>query len=285
MRIAQISDIHVLDGRFEERLLDAAIREINDETPDLVVVAGDLTANGYREEFEYARERLKGVECPEVVLVPGNHDARSVGYLHFEDLFGERVHARTVASPEGPAHVVCVDSSKPDLDDGEIGRELYGWILDALALPAKLRIFVLHHHLVAIPGTGRDRNQVWDAGDALEVLRAGKVDLVLGGHRHVPHVWPVAGLFLIHSGTASTWRVRGYARPSYNLVTVDDDFLEVQMCEPGGERELLARYARVPAPAGEYRPMEATGVVRRQRGGSFQTEESSPQPPGQERGL
>jgi 3',5'-cyclic-AMP phosphodiesterase len=272
MRIGQLSDIHVLDGRFEARLLDTAIEELNADEPDLVVVAGDLTANGYREEFEYARDRLDRIECPEVVYVPGNHDARSVGYLHFEDLFGERAHARTVAAPEGSAHIVSVDSSKPDIDDGEIGRELYGWIMDAFAPAAELRVFVMHHHLVAIPGTGRDRNQVWDAGDVLEVLRAARVDVVLGGHRHVPHVWPVAGLFLVHSGTASTWRVRGYAHPSYNFVTVTSDQIEVEMREPGGERNLLARYERPGGPRGEYRSIEATQIVRRQRGGSFRTQ-------------
>jgi 3',5'-cyclic-AMP phosphodiesterase len=272
VRIGQLSDIHVLDPRFEDRLLEAAIDELNADAPDLVVVAGDLTANGYREQFEYARERLDRISCPEVLYVPGNHDARSVGYLHFEDLFGERAHARTVTAPEGTAHVVGMDSSKPDIDDGEIGRELYGWILDSFAPPAELRIFVMHHHLVAIPGTGRDRNQVWDAGDSLEVLRAAGVDVVLGGHRHVPHVWPVAGLFLVHSGTASTWRVRGYARPSYNFVTLTPDQIEVEMREPGGERRLLARYERPGGPRGEYVSIEATGLVRRQRGGSFHTE-------------
>src|SRR5918994_1843047 len=192
MRIAQLSDIHVLDPRFEERLLDAAIEEINAEDPDLVVVAGDLTAAGYREEFEYARERLDRVEARQGVYVPDTH---------------------VFAAPEGKVQVVCVDSSKPDLDDGEIGRELYGWILDSFSGSAALRIFVMHHHLVAIPGTGRDRNQVWDAGDALEILRSVGVDIVLGGHRHVPYVWPIGELFLVHSGTASTRRVRGYARP------------------------------------------------------------------------
>jgi 3',5'-cyclic-AMP phosphodiesterase len=272
MRIAQLSDIHVLDPRFEDRLLDAAIEEINADHPDLVVVAGDLTANGYREEFEYARQRLEGIEAREVLYVPGNHDARSVGYLHFEDLFGDRTHATTVETPDGPAQVVGVDSSKPDIDDGEIGRELYGWILDSFSGSAALRIFVMHHHLVAIPGTGRDRNQVWDAGDVLEVLRSARVDVVLGGHRHVPHVWPVAGLFLVHSGTASTRRVRGYAHPSYNFVTLTSDLLEVEIREPGGRRDLLARYPRPGAETGEYRAIETSGIVRPQRGGSFRSE-------------
>ena len=52
-----------------------------------------------------------------------------------------------------------------------------------------------------IPGTGRERNQVLDAGDVLSLLRHAQVDIVLGGHRHVPYVWPVAGMF--HSGGCS----------------------------------------------------------------------------------
>jgi len=262
MRIAQLSDIHVLDGRFEERLLDAAIEEINAEEADLVIVAGDLTSAGYREEFEYARGKLDGIVADEVVVVPGNHDARSAGFLHYEDLFGARWHSRTVEAGGFSAQVVCVDSSKPDLDEGSVGREHYGWIYESFSSPADLRLFVMHHHLVAIPGTGRDRNQVWDAGDVLEVLRACGVDVVLGGHRHVPHVWPIADLFLVHSGTASTSRVRGYTLPSYNLTTITDEEIAVEMRQPAGPRELLARYPRPSRPLGEHHEVPATRVVR-----------------------
>ena len=269
MLIAQLSDIHVKDGRYEQELLDTAVDEVNADQPDLVVIAGDLTANGYREQFEHARERLDRIECPQVVFVPGNHDSKSVGYLHFEDFFGERAHAHELTTGDGLVKVVCADSTKPDIDEGELGRELYGWLLDEFAsADYDVRIFVMHHHLVAIPGTGRDRNQVWDAGDVLEVLRAAKVDIVLGGHRHVPHTWPIGGLFLVHSGTASTRRVRGYARPSYNMVSLTPELLEVEMREPGGKRELLARYPRR-GTEGEYRSVDA--VVRRQRGGSFRS--------------
>ncbi len=262
MRIAQLSDIHVGEGKHDPALLEAAIDEINAEPVDLVVVAGDLTGEGLRTEFEQARDRLARLACPEVVMVPGNHDARSGGYLHFEDLFGERFHERELDLPEGRARVVCVDSSKPDLDDGEVGRELYGWLAEAFDVPADLKVLVMHHHLVAIPGTGRDRNQVWDAGDVLALLARCGVDLMLGGHRHVPHVWPVAGLYLVHSGTVSTGRVRGYARPSYNLVEVDPDELRVEACHPGGPRELLARFPRPGMTGGEHRTVEAVRPVR-----------------------
>ncbi len=149
-----------------------------------------------------------------------------------------------------------------DLDDGDVGRELYGWLAEAFEAPADLKVLVMHHHLVAIPGTGRDRNQVWDAGDVLALLARCGVDLMLGGHRHVPHVWPVAGLHLVHSGTVSTGRVRGYARPSYNLVEVEPHELRVEARHPGGPRELLARFPRPAMTGGEHRAVEAVRPVR-----------------------
>ena len=100
-------------------------------------------------------------------MVPGNHDSRNVGYVHFEELFGPRardaaqgrrvdrrrglLRARPRPRPDRPQPL-------PD-DRGGSSRS-----------PADLRIFVLHHHLLPIPGTGRERNIVYDAGDLLEVL-------------------------------------------------------------------------------------------------------------------
>ena len=90
MLIAQISDVHVGSGRYRRELLRTAIDEINEAGPDLIVVAGDLTDEGYPDEFLLAAEELHDLDAPRVVYVPGNHDARNVGYLHFEDIFGAR---------------------------------------------------------------------------------------------------------------------------------------------------------------------------------------------------
>ena len=43
-----MSDLHVGEGLFRPELLTAAIAETNELAPDLVVVAGDLTMDGYR---------------------------------------------------------------------------------------------------------------------------------------------------------------------------------------------------------------------------------------------
>jgi 3',5'-cyclic-AMP phosphodiesterase len=88
--------------------------------------------------------------------------------------------------------VVAVDSTEPDLDHGQIGRGRYGWIEEEFsAEPATLKVFVLHHHLLPIPGTGRERNVVYDAGDAIECLQRAGVNLVLSGHKHVPYAWKI----------------------------------------------------------------------------------------------
>ena len=58
--------------------------------PDVVVVSGDLTGDGFRGEYELAREYLDQIDCERMIVIPGNHDSRNVGYVHFEELFGER---------------------------------------------------------------------------------------------------------------------------------------------------------------------------------------------------
>jgi len=142
MRIAQLSDVHVGGGRYREELLRAAIEEINTAAPDLVVVAGDLTDEGYPDQYPLAKEELSALACPLIVRVPGNHDARNVGYLHFEDTFGARDSRLRLELDRLKIALVAVDSSKPDLDEGEIGREHYGWIEEGFAGEADLRVFV-----------------------------------------------------------------------------------------------------------------------------------------------
>jgi Icc protein len=255
VRIVQMSDIHVGSGLFRPELLRSAIEEANELEPDLVAVAGDLTMEGYEWEYREARGYLDELECPNVVYIPGNHDAKNVGYRYFEDYFGMRESATTVPVPEGEAKVVAIDSTKPDLDEGEVGREHYAW------MDAELRdwdrgpkILMIHHHVLAVPGTGRDVNILRDAGDVMAILRELKVDLVLAGHRHVPYVWSISGVRIVHSGTASSLRVRGTMPPSYNYIELDEESVSIMLHEPGGKREPLARFARRPVTTSEFFP-------------------------------
>src|SRR5205814_10304719 len=56
--IAQLSDLHVGANRHRRELLRSAIREVNEARPDLVVVAGDLTDDGFPEQYAEVREEV-----------------------------------------------------------------------------------------------------------------------------------------------------------------------------------------------------------------------------------
>jgi 3',5'-cyclic-AMP phosphodiesterase len=239
LTICQISDIHCGSPYFVSDLLERSILEINDLEPTAVVVSGDLTDAGYRQDFETSAEYVRRFKCDNVMVIPGNHDSRNVGYIHFERLFGERFSVIDFDE----AIMLGVDSSEPDLNDGRVGREHYGFIRQAFAdAEEKLKIFVIHHHLVPIPGTGRERNIIFDAGDMLELLNEVGVNLVLMGHKHVPHSWKLENMFLVNAGTASTTRLRGNTRPCYNIIEIEDGRVRVFRKYPFKERELAVDF-------------------------------------------
>lgn len=256
MKIVQMSDIHVGSGLFRPDLLSAVVEETNALSPDLVAIVGDLTTEGYRWEFQEAKGYLDRIECENVVVAMGNHDARSVGYRHFEEFFGMREAAVTVPVPEGEAKVVAIDSTKPDLDEGEVGREHYAWLDSEFRdWDRGPKILMIHHHILAVPGTGRDVNILRDAGDVMAILRELKVDLVLSGHRHVPYVWSISGVRIVHSGTASSMRVRGTMPPSYNVIEFDSEKVTITLREPGKEEgEPLASFSREPVTTSRFYP-------------------------------
>ena len=258
VRIVQISDIHVGSGLFRPELLEAAIEETNALEPELVAIAGDLTMEGYRWEFREAKDYLDRLECENVVVVPGNHDAKNVGYRHFEDFFGLREGAVTVNIPEGEAKIVALDSTKPDLDEGEVGREHYAWIDSEFRNWNRgPKVVIVHHHILAVPGTGRDVNNLRDAGDVMAIFRELKVDMVLSGHRHVPYVWSISGVRVVHSGTASSMRVRGTMPPSYNVIELDEESVRITLKQPGKGKEgedPLASFPRRPVTTSEFYP-------------------------------
>ncbi len=237
--IAHISDLHCGGPHFVPALLDRAISEINELSPEMVVCSGDLTTFGFKPEYAEAKSYLDRIQCDTLVVIPGNHDSRNVGYLHFEELFGER----NPVVRKGGVTVVAADSTQPDLDEGQIGRGRYRWIEEQFADASEFRVFVLHHHLLPVPGTGRERNVVYDAGDAIECLQRAGVDLVLCGHKHVPYAWRLENLFIVNTGTVSSSRLRGNTRPCYNIVEIVDSHVDIWRKYPFHGQEKIIQFS------------------------------------------
>ena len=128
--IAQISDLHCGSRYHIPSLATRVVDELNSLDPDVVVVTGDLTDMGFRGEFRQAHRMLERIACERSVVLIGNHDARNVGDVHFEELFGRR---RVEIEPPG-MRLIGLDSSEPDLDSGRIGRDTHHWLAERFAL-------------------------------------------------------------------------------------------------------------------------------------------------------
>src|ERR1035437_2286489 len=82
-RIASVSDTHVNlrtnePGLSYNRRVGQAVVEINVAKVDLVLIAGDLTDGGTREQMALFKRKVKQLKAP-VLFVPGNHDVGVVG--------------------------------------------------------------------------------------------------------------------------------------------------------------------------------------------------------------
>ncbi|WP_082093136.1 metallophosphoesterase family protein [Methanosarcina siciliae] len=215
MRLVHLSDIHFSEAFYMPEIADAMLEKINQDNPDIVVITGDLTENGLAAEYNGAKNFIDRIGCKNKVIVPGNHDSRNAGYLFFEDIF----KARSSSGSFGEVVVVGLDSSQPELEEGHIGRENYGWIEKAFSTPG-LKVFALHHHLIPIPRTGRGNNVLVDAGDVLELLDHSGVNLVLCGHWHIPWVWRLNDMLVVSAGTVCSSKVRGKASQCYNYIEI-----------------------------------------------------------------
>jgi 3',5'-cyclic-AMP phosphodiesterase len=240
--IAHISDLHVGSVNFKEDLLISAIYKVNDMHPDVTIVTGDITENGYYPEFEKAAKYLGMIKSP-MMVVPGNHDARHVGDECFEELIKERYGALDIK--KHGVKVIGLDSSEPDLDYGKVGRSQQKWMEDQLHDGEKnhlYKIIALHHHIIPVPRTGRERNVLSDAGDILLSIINGNADLVLSGHKHMPHVWKMEGTVFATAGTVSSLRLRGKALSSFNTIDINNDFIEIVLNRADGTHRCLAKY-------------------------------------------
>ena len=241
--IAHISDLHISKTAFDEEAFMNAVSEINELQPDMIVLTGDLTDNGYYVEYEQAAKYLEMFEAP-LFAVPGNHDARNLGYQTFEELIGEKSWKLTM---DGNFTVIGIDSSSPDEDKGHVGTPQHMWLehqLDECVINENFSIVALHHHIVSIPQTGRERNVLSDAGDILKTLTTHEVDLIVSGHKHVPNIWKINNTVIVNAGSLCSIKLRGINKNSYNVYNITDDEIEIFLHQVNDERFLFGKYPR-----------------------------------------
>jgi 3',5'-cyclic AMP phosphodiesterase CpdA len=193
--------------RAEHRLREA-VADCNRQGVDALVVAGDLTANGHRRDFDRVHDVVAGLNAP-AFAVPGNHDVpkewddhETPAVSEFERRFtpGQLPFHESV----GGVDLIGIDTARApdgDLSDTHAGRASHdqlGWLDDALPR-VKTPVVVGHHNLSAsLPGAAfageRPSYPVRDDTALLETLAVHDVPLYCSGHVHVPAVAENAGV-------------------------------------------------------------------------------------------
>jgi 3',5'-cyclic AMP phosphodiesterase CpdA len=282
LRIVHLSDFHC-DGSPElraalARLVDRAI----DCDPDLVVVTGDLSADGRPAELDAVAAELERFGPIPRVVVPGNRDlvpsvgppgeARPLPVDSDLDFFLALEPALGFGFDEGPSLPIEPDADPEVRFSSRFGRldarfgapriQLVAVNSTPRLRPAELeraarrlrrspagafRIFALHHGLLPIPGRKlQDGDLASRSGDLLALLLELNVDLVLHGHIHRAHAWLVSdGHHQTVVASAGALVNDGRRDASFNEIIVEDGRLEVRRRSVAtGEPSLLFETTR-----------------------------------------
>lgn len=231
--VLQLSDLHF--GTEREEVMAALEALVAREQPELLLLTGDITQRARRVQFEAARTYLSRLGRPALVLA-GNHDIPLFNvfarlfwpYRGFSRVFGEN---REATFESDGLSVIGVDSTTPRKHkDGVIRPDQIDRVCTLLRATPKhaLRIVALHHPVHAITESD-EHNLAHGHGEAVAAWADAGVDLILGGHIHLPYVRPLRERFprisrdvwAVQAGTAISQRTRGNTTNSVHLIRHD----------------------------------------------------------------
>ena len=229
--LVQISDTHF--GTESAPVVDALVRTVVALAPSLVVLSGDITQRARPAQFRAARDFVERLQAPATLVIPGNHDislfnlaARLFNpYANHRRVFG---HELEPSFESDALLVVSVKTTRRYLHErGIVSTAQVERVVRRLeqAHATQLRVVVTHQPVhVARP---QDRDELLRGHErAVQRWAAAGVDLILGGHSHLPFVRPLhehhAGLarrvWVVQAGTAVSARLRHGAVNSVNVV-------------------------------------------------------------------
>ena len=234
-----------MGSQFLPEVFETLVKEVNELNPDVIVITGDLTNEGLMKEYEECKSLLTKFNAKKIISISGNHDYRNTGYLLFKKFFP----FQTVNELDDDVVLVTVGTARPDRNEGEVGYRQNLWLERTMKkYKDKVKIVAMHHHLIPIPDTGSDQLTVVDAGDVLRTVLDTQVDVVLCGHKHRPWAWNFGKLTVVNAGAATSERVRGLFENTYNILTISNKKIQVDLKIVGGKRlhieEIVTNYSQ-----------------------------------------
>jgi 3',5'-cyclic AMP phosphodiesterase CpdA len=229
--LIQISDPHF--GTEQARVVDALYRLTHSLRPDVAVLSGDITQRARCREFAAARRFVEHLSIPHVLVIPGNHDIPLFDFVA-RILFPYRNYQRAFGTDLEPQldcdafRILALNTTRPARHkDGEVSSQQIERVAQQLraAKPEQLRIVVTHQPVQVIDPQDVANLLIGHAA-AVRAWTAAGVDLVMGGHIHLPYVQPLRLAFpnlprntwAVQAGTAVSSRTRAAMPNSVNMV-------------------------------------------------------------------
>lgn len=244
-RVVQMSDLHF--GAVEKRAADALLQDVAAlGEVDVLAICGDLTQRAHTQQFTEAVEYIQkilaivGSRCA-LLITPGNHDVplwnfmrrltNPLGNYHhaIEPLYsaGKAVHHwsnSTVAIASAVSARRCSGRLGGFWKDGLLSSQRLSKPLAFLASShARWRILMTHHPL-AVHEPISEGEVVRGLQHCATAIRSTGVNMVLGGHLHIPFAMEVRGIpgvMYVASGTAISTRLR-HTPNSYNVIELGE---------------------------------------------------------------
>ena len=187
LRIAFLTDLHVVPGNAADETLPKMIDEINQGGFDLLILSGDFTNSGSDVELTNVSKKLKKFTIPYFVI-PGNHETcwSESACTTFNKLWGNDRFAFRV----GDFFFVGFSTGPfVKMGDGHVKAEDLHWLkktLDQNAKNKKTKVIVICHYPL---NTGLDN---WNA--VTDILKQYNTVACFGGHEHRVHLYNYDGI-------------------------------------------------------------------------------------------
>lgn len=261
--LVHLSDLHF--GKEEPRLAEALLDDLAAPPPTVVVVSGDITQRARTKEFQAARDWLRRMPAP-VLVVPGNHDVPLYDVLRrfFRPLHRFRRYISPDVDPffhqEGLAVAGLNTARSLTFKNGRISEDQMEALRARLApIPERVfKVLVTHHPFVPGPDDP-DPVTVGRGRRALEVAESVGVDLLLAGHLHVGyhgdvrahHLTLRRSMLVAQAGTAISTHIRGEPN-AYNRITIELPHVSIEVRGWNGEAFATRSVARYLKRDGEW---------------------------------
>jgi 3',5'-cyclic AMP phosphodiesterase CpdA len=249
--LLQVSDPHF--GTERPAVVEALVRLALALQPRVLLLSGDITQRATRAQFAAAQALVQRLQVPHVLAVPGNHDIPLwqlplrllQPYSRYREAFGAELEP---SLDTDDLLLLAVNTTRWWRHaDGQLSAAQVDRVAQRLAQARPLqRRLVMVHQPLAVTRPEDEKNRLHGHRAALQAWGAAGVDLIIGGHIHLPFVLPLdTGGWAVQAGTAVSHRVRAGAANSVNLIRVDTTATERAVVErwdhDAGQDEFVPR--------------------------------------------